>query len=76
MQWHQSQDSFVAELGDGSQLRVMKGDLLPAGHELVRRDADCSGTLFRPLDVGDDDAQPARSPVKGRAVTASSKARP
>ena len=55
MQWHKAQETFVAELGDGSSVRVVKGDTFPDGHELVRRDQDGTGTLFRPLDTGDDE---------------------
>lgn len=52
----QAMDSFVAALEDGSEIRVMKGEILPDKHELVRRDAKGSGTLFRKLDLGDEPA--------------------
>lgn len=54
---HQAMDSFVAALEDGSEVRVMKGEVLPDRHELVLRDQAGSGTLFRALDL--DDEQPA-----------------
>jgi hypothetical protein len=56
MEWHRAQETFVAEMGDGSSVRVVKGDTFPAGHELVRRDMAGTGMLFRPLDTGDDEA--------------------
>jgi hypothetical protein len=51
---YQSMDSFVAELGDGSEMRVMKGEVLPDAHELVKRDLKGSGTLFRKLDLEEE----------------------
>jgi hypothetical protein len=50
----QAMDSFVAALKDGSEIRVMKGEVLPDKHELVIRDQKGSGTLFRALDLGED----------------------
>ena len=50
----QAMDSFVAALDDGSEIRVLKGDILPDKHELVRRDQKGSGTLFRRLDLGEE----------------------
>jgi len=59
----QATDTFVATMQDGSDRLVTKGDVLPSGHELVKRDRDGSGTLFRPLDLGDEDEPaPAKSP--------------
>jgi hypothetical protein len=51
---YQAMDSFIAALGDGSEIRVMKGEVLPDKHELVKRDLDGSGTLFRKLDLEED----------------------
>lgn len=61
VEWVQAQDTFNADLADGSQLTVTKGELLPAGHEVVK--LDVSGTLFRPFDTGE---QPA--PKRGARV--------
>ncbi len=55
---YQAMDSFVAALKDGSELRVMKGEVLPDRHELVLRDQAGSGTLFRRLNL-DEEAAPA-----------------
>jgi len=52
---YQAMDSFVAALEDGSEVRVMKGEILPDKHELVRRDLKGSGTLFRKLDLEDEE---------------------
>lgn len=48
-------DSFVAALADGSEMRVMKGEVLPDKHELVVRDQKGSGTLFRQLNLDDEE---------------------
>lgn len=56
MDWHRANETFVAELSDGSSVRVVKGDTFPDGHELVKRDKAATGMLFKPLDTGDDDA--------------------
>ena len=40
MEWFTAQDTFVADLADGSSMRVSKGHQLPAVHELVKRDQD------------------------------------
>lgn len=52
---HQAMDSFVAALEDGSEIRVMKGEVLPDKHELVLRDQKGSGTLFRALNLDDEE---------------------
>jgi hypothetical protein len=57
----QAQDTFVAELKDGTIRRVTKGEVLPDRHELVKRDLEGSGTLFRDLDLGEDEKPPAKS---------------
>lgn len=61
----QAQETFVAELKNGSSLRVAKGEVFPDAHELVKRDQAGSGTLFKPLDLGED--EPAAA-AKGRAA--------
>jgi hypothetical protein len=55
-----AQDTFVAQLADGGDMLVVKGQVLADGHELVKRDAKGSGTLFRALDLGDDDPPPVK----------------
>jgi hypothetical protein len=64
----QAQDTFVATLEDGTEMRVTRGQVLPDGHELVKRDA--SGTLFKPLDLGEE--TPAAKPKTSRATKSSS----
>jgi len=64
----QATDTFVATMKDGSDQLVTKGQILPFGHELVRRDREGSGGLFRPLDLGGgDDEAPAKSEAKAAA---------
>lgn len=56
-----AQDTFTAQMPDGSFKHVTKGDWLPDNHELVKRDADPalgSGVLFKAAEVEDD--KPAR----------------
>jgi len=73
----QAQDTFVAQLGDGSDRLVTKGEVFSDSHELVKRDQDGSGVLFRPLDLGDDDAKPpAKSPAKAEAPKAAAPVKP
>lgn len=57
---YQAMDSFVAALAGGGEVRVMKGEVLPDRHELVLRDLAGSGTLFRRLDL--DDEEPPAGP--------------
>ena len=62
----QAQDTFVAEMADGSQVRVAKGEFLPEGHELVKRDQACGGQLFKQVYLAEDE-KPQPAP-KGRAA--------
>ena len=53
---HIAQDTFTAQLPDGSFKHVTKGDWLHDDDELVRRDQDPkqgSGVLFRKADTGE-----------------------
>lgn len=50
-----AQDTFVAQLADGSSLRVTRGSTWPNHHEVVRMDGG-RGYLFKPLDIDGDDA--------------------
>lgn len=68
----QAQDTFVAEMSDGSQVRVVKGEFLPEGHELVKRDQSGSGMLFRQVYLAEDE-KPA--PAKGEPKAAAAKAK-
>lgn len=63
--WMRAQDTFVAQLKDGTQRMVTKGETLPDSHELVKRDLAGSGTLFKALDQ-DEEAAP-KSPAKAAA---------
>lgn len=75
----QAQDTFTADLKDGTTLRVVKGEVFADRHELVLRDqaaaaaAEKAGAdraaLFAPLDLGEDEA-PAK-PARGRAKASS-----
>jgi hypothetical protein len=60
----QAQETFVADLADGTSVRVVKGEILHDRHELVKRDQAGTGMLFRPLDMGEAEplVKPARSP--------------
>jgi hypothetical protein len=66
----QAQDTFIAVLGDGTERFVAKGEVFPDGHELVKRDQAGTGTLFRPLDLGEDEKAPAKSQPKADAKAA------
>lgn len=66
----QAMDTFVATMQDGSDQLVTKGQVLPFGHELVKRDREGAGLLFRPLDLGgEDEPAPAKSePAEPKAA--------
>lgn len=66
---HQALHNFVAQLADGSSIAVTKGDYLPDGHELVKRDQhpdQGSGTLFKKADFGEDEPPAKRGPGRPR----------
>jgi hypothetical protein len=65
----QATDTFVATMENGSDHLITKGQVLPFGHPLVKRDRDGSGTLFRPLDLGGEDEpeEPKSEPAKAEA---------
>jgi hypothetical protein len=65
----QAQDTFVATLDDGSDRLVTKGDLLPDSHELVKRDANGGGTLFRPVNIDGEDEKKPQSRTARRAAS-------
>jgi len=65
--YFRAQDTFVAMMTDGSQQFVQKGDVLADSHELVRRDLDGSGLLFRALDTGEDEVPAKSEPAKAEA---------
>ena len=50
-----AQDTFVAELSDGSSLRVTRGSTWADKHEVVKLDKG-RGHLFKPLDIDEADA--------------------
>jgi hypothetical protein len=64
----QAQDTFVAVLGDGTERFVAKGEVLPDGHELVKRDQAGSGTLFRKLDLGEEEQPKPKPRAQARAA--------
>lgn len=66
----QAQDTFVAELDDGTIRRVTKGEVLADRHELVKRDQAGAGVLFKPLDLGEDEKPPAKSASRASAKAA------
>ena len=70
MEWLQAQDTFVADLADGTPKRVQRGDHLPANHELVLRDQDPKtggGQLFVHAYNTDDEKPAPKSDAKADA---------
>jgi hypothetical protein len=65
---YQAQDTFVITLPDGRIRRVMKGEVLADRDELVKHDLANDSLLFKPLDLGDGDAQAKRGPGRPRKV--------
>ena len=71
----QAQDTFVAQMDDGSDQLITKGQVVSDSHELVKRDRKGAGILFRDLDLGDADESPAKSePAKAAPAAATAKA--
>lgn len=64
----QAQDTFVAELEDGSTKFVAKGEVFADAHELVKRDQAGTGQLFRRLDLGEE--QDAEAAARSKAEVA------
>lgn len=64
----QAQDTFVAELKAGP-LFVAKGQVFADGHEVVKLDAG-RGLLFKPLDLGDEDAPEPAKPAPAKSAPA------
>lgn len=52
----QAMDTFTADLADGTQQLVVKGQVLPDGHVAVRH----APGLFVEFDMGEEPAKPAR----------------
>jgi hypothetical protein len=74
VKYHRAQDTFVGDLKDGTSVRVVKGEVLPEGHELVKRDQAGSGTLFRPLDEGGEEPEAKPSAASRAAAKVTGKA--
>ena len=74
-----AQDTFVAQLKDGSSLRVQRGSTWPDKHEVVQLDGG-RGHLFKDLDMGESEPPPApkseAAPAKAEAKAAPVKAAP
>ena len=69
---YQAQESFHAVLDDGTERFVTKGEVVPDGHELVRRDARGDNPhLFRRLDL--DDRLPEPKKAEAKAASGGSK---
>lgn len=82
MDWFRARQQFNADMPDGSQRTVHIGEVLPGGHELVKRDLDGAtaavkagidrDALFEPLDSGEDEAPKEEAPkARGRGKAAS-----
>jgi hypothetical protein len=71
----QAQDTFVAEMADGSQVRVVKGEFLPESHELVKRDQDGAGMLFKQVYLAEDEKAAPKSTAKADPKAAPAKAK-
>jgi hypothetical protein len=57
----QAVQTFVADV-DGAVLRVVKGEVLPDSHPLVKLDK--SGVLFKTFDTGEDAPKRARAAAR------------
>ena len=58
-----AQDTFNADLEGGGIMTVTKGEVLPDTHELVKRDAAGTGTLFK-LMAGQEDEPAAKKTTR------------
>ncbi len=77
MDWFRARQQFNADMPDGSQRTVHIGEVLPGGHELVKRDLDGAtaaaragidrDALFEPLDSGEEEAPARSAPAKAPA---------
>jgi hypothetical protein len=78
MDWFRARQQFNADMADGSQRTVHINEVLPASHELVKRDLDGAtaavkagidrDALFEPLDSGEEEpAPPPKSTAKAPA---------
>lgn len=80
MGYVRAQDTFAADFEDGTSARVVKGDVLPDSHELVKRDLSAAAAaakagvervaLFAPLEGGDDDEADAADSKPAKAARA------
>jgi hypothetical protein len=64
-----AQDTFVAQLKDGSSLRVQRGSTWPDRHEVVQLDGG-RGHLFKDLDLGEEEPAPKSAAKAGPAKAA------
>jgi hypothetical protein len=69
-----AQETFVAQLADGSSLHVARGSTWADRHEVVRMDRG-RGHLFKPLDLDEADA-PKSDPAEPAAGAAEPEAGP
>jgi hypothetical protein len=70
-----AQDTFVAQLKDGSSLRVQRGSTWPDKHEVVQLDGG-RGHLFKDLDLGEDEKPAPKSAKAAPEPKAAAKAAP
>lgn len=60
MKYYQAQETFTADMKDGSVRRVTVGEPLPETHELVKRDLAGKQILFKLLDPGEEETPKRR----------------
>jgi hypothetical protein len=70
-----AQDTFVAQMPDGSSVFVQKGSTWADKHAVVALDKG-SGRLFKPLDLGEDEKPPPKSAAKADPAKAEVKPDP
>lgn len=76
MDWFRALDTFSADLANGTQARVVRGDPYPGNHELVKLDLEWAAKaakagverapLFKKLDTGEE--EPAMKPRAARVA--------